>query len=91
MSEWCGVDGCNESVVFGSVARSDAEEEEELSSWRLSPINTSMTLTTEIGGVFSPEISCIVPDPSYENQVYQDKKSVTRVSQILNTVLRFQE
>ncbi|XP_040512013.1 ankyrin repeat domain-containing protein 31 isoform X5 [Gallus gallus] len=68
MSEWCGVDGCNESVVFGFVARSDAEEEEELSSWRLSPINTSMTLTTEIGGVFSPEISCIVPDPSYENQ-----------------------
>lgn len=34
MSEWCGVDGCDESVVFGFMARSDAEEEEELSSWR---------------------------------------------------------
>ncbi|XP_021235814.1 putative ankyrin repeat domain-containing protein 31 [Numida meleagris] len=30
--------------------------------------NTSMTLTTEIGGVFSPEIKCLAPDPSYEKQ-----------------------
>ncbi|XP_031465183.1 ankyrin repeat domain-containing protein 31 isoform X2 [Phasianus colchicus] len=67
MSDRCGFGVCDESGVWGSVARSDVEEEEPC-SMRLSLINTSMTLTTEIGGVFSPEINCIAPDPSYENQ-----------------------
>ncbi|XP_042681729.1 ankyrin repeat domain-containing protein 31 [Centrocercus urophasianus] len=70
MSDRCGFVVCDESGAWGSAARSDAEEK-ELSSLRLSLVNTSMTLTTEIGGVFSPQINCIAPNPSYENQVYQ--------------------
>ncbi|XP_015704291.1 ankyrin repeat domain-containing protein 31 isoform X3 [Coturnix japonica] len=66
MSEPCGGGVCDRSGAWGSVLRGDVDEELSSLSWL--PLINAMTLTTEIGGVFSPEINCIAPDPSYENQ-----------------------